>query len=144
MTESLFAIKRLGYLSRVHLDSFNFSISQGFFFLNHLLHHIIKEKKPLLKKIKFEFFGFHLSFPKFNLKTKKIKKIPRHCRELKIDYTGDFLAGITLSSNNVSNKSCILRVGAIPIMINSQRCNLVLQKKKQLIAMDEEGVEIGG
>ena len=144
MTESLFAIKRLGYLTRVHLDSFNFSISQGFFFLNHLLHHIIKEKKPLLERIKFEFFGFHLSFPKFILKTKKIKKIPRHCRELKIDYTGDFLAGVTLSSNNVSNKSCILRVGAIPIMINSQRCNLVLQKKKQLIEMDEEGVEIGG
>jgi DNA-directed RNA polymerase I subunit RPA2 len=29
-------------------------------------------------------------------------------------------------------------------MINSQKCNLVLQKKKQLIEMDEEGVEIGG
>lgn len=144
MISANLAKRRLECLTRIHLDSYNFSISQGLFFLNHFLSFLIEKKKSSKKNFKIEFFGFHLSFPKFILKSKKIKKIPRHCRELKINYTGDFLAGIFVNNKNFQNKSCILRLGVIPIMIYSQKCNLGLQKKKQLIEIDEEEQEIGG
>lgn len=136
------ARKRLESLTRVHIHSFNFSQSQGLFFLNFYLNEILKKNKK--QKFSMNVFGFHLSFPKFLLPTKKIKKIPRHSRELKINYNGDFLMGVSFLLKNYQKKSLIFKFGDIPIMVKSIKCNLYEQKKKQLIELDEEEIELGG
>mmetsp|Transcript_27888 Transcript_27888/g.68041 ORF Transcript_27888/g.68041 Transcript_27888/m.68041 type:complete len:749 (-) Transcript_27888:3189-5435(-) len=139
------ATKRLQSLTRIHIDSFNFAISQGFFFLKFFSNNIlIQDKLKILRHFTLEIFGIHLSLPNFFLKNKKIKKIPRQCRELKINYSGDFLLGISSVFGKHGKFSFIYKIGNIPIMVKSLKCNLYQQKKKQLIEMDEEEIEMGG
>jgi len=139
------ATKRLQSLTRIHIDSFNFAISQGFFFLKFFVNSILIQTKIKIKKnLDLELFGIYLSLPNFFLKNKKIKKIPRQCRELKINYAGDFLLGLSSFFGKLDKSSFIYKIGSIPIMVKSMKCNLHQQKKKQLIEIDEEEIELGG
>ena len=145
MNNTTLATKRLESLTRVHLDSYNFAISQGFYFLNFYINSFIGQKTLIKKeKLNFNVFGIHVLGPKFYLKHRKIKKIPRHCRELKISYNGDCLLGLTFSTEKTHTKSFIMKIGDIPIMVRSAKCNLYHHKKKQLVEIDEEEIDIGG
>jgi DNA-directed RNA polymerase I subunit RPA2 len=137
------AIERLQSLIKIHIDSFNFSFNQGIFFLNFYLFCFLKKLKLKNSLFFFNFFGLYISTPNFFLKKKKINKIPRQCREFKIDYAGDFLLGLNFYIEK-KKIGFILKIGEIPIMIKSNKCNLFYQKKNQFIELDEEEIELGG
>jgi DNA-directed RNA polymerase I subunit RPA2 len=73
---------------------------------------------------------------------KKTKVIPRQCREKKCSYKGDFIAIISNDFMQDNHKT-VSKIGRLPIMVRSLKCNLNNLRSSQLIELDEEELEIG-
>lgn len=135
-------LKRLQSLLKIHLNSYNQIISQGFYFLR-------QKYFTKIKFIKYNSFkgltsiDFYLSNPIYQFGTLVHKILPRQCKELKITYQGEFIININIQ-NNEKNFNLIYREGDFPIMIKSLKCNLYGLKPHQLTEIDEEEFENGG
>ena len=133
------SVKRILVLSKVHIESFNYAITQG---LNLIVSNFLNNSNlsNSIKKIKYTIKGLYISKPYFFENKKKFKIIPRQCREINCSYKGDL---ITIISINL-NKKMVTKIGRLPIMVKSLKCNLANFHKNQLIEIDEEEIEIGG
>ena len=76
------------------------------------------------------------------------KFTPREARERGLSYTGAMVANfnITIDSNDEPTTSIAVsaRLGELPIMVMSEKCNLVGMNAKQLVEVGEEANEMGG
>ena len=136
--------KRLYSLVRLHITSFNFAITQG---LRLIVHDFFISKtliENISKKIKIKSLSFLICKPFLNSSKKIIREFPRQSREINGSYRGDFFISILLKHINGCPERFIFKIGKIPIMIKSIKCNLNQLKSKQLMEIDEEEYEAGG
>ena len=136
------SIKRILHISKVHIESFNYAITQGLNLIvnNYLNLSVLSNFK---NKVKYYVKGLYISKPYLFEKKKKFKVIPRHCREINCSYKGDLISIIS-NGFKTSNQKIITKIGGLPIMVKSLKCNLCNINSTQLIEMDEEEAEIGG
>nr|UXY87606.1 rpa2 [Cryptomonas curvata] len=136
------SIKRISLISKVHIESFNYAITQGLnLIVNNFLNHSVLSN--LNQKVQYYIKGLYVSKPYLFEKTKKFKVIPRQCREISSSYKGDLISIISTNFNK-NDQKIVTRIGGLPIMIKSLKCNLSNLNPAQLIEMDEEEAEIGG
>jgi DNA-directed RNA polymerase I subunit RPA2 len=136
------SIKRILLISKVHIESFNYAISQG---LNLIVNAFLNQSVQSNTKGKLNYYikGLYLSKPYLFEKKKKLKIIPRQCRETNSSYKGDLISIISTGVNK-NDQNMITKIGGLPIMIKSLKCNLNNLNSTQLIEIDEEEAEIGG
>ena len=76
------------------------------------------------------------------------KFTPREARERGLSYTGAMVANfnITIDSNDEPTNTLAVsaRLGELPIMVMSEKCNLLGLNAKQLVDVGEEANEMGG
>nr|UXY87119.1 DNA-directed RNA polymerase I 135K chain [Cryptomonas sp.] len=137
------SIRRLICLTKVHIDSFNYAVTQGLHLIvndliNRFSNYNYSENSEYNRLI-----GLYISKPYFFEKKIKTKIIPRQCREIKSSYKGNFISVISNDRMKI-NQKVISKIGDIPIMVKSLKCNLFQLKSKQLVEMDEEEFEMGG
>ncbi|KAK2964272.1 putative DNA-directed RNA polymerase I subunit RPA2 [Blattamonas nauphoetae] len=69
---------------------------------------------------------------------------PKTCRESKTSYTGAFSAQLCVQINDNEPTKLHRRIGNLPIMVKSSRCQLHNFNAKQLVLRGEEETEAGG
>jgi DNA-directed RNA polymerase I subunit RPA2 len=137
------SVKRVMFLSKVHIESFNYAITQG---LNLIVNSFLNQSllSDSVKNIKYNIItGLYVSKPYMFEKKKKFKIFPRYCREINYSYKGDFISIISTNFSK-NNQKMVSKIGEIPIMVKSLKCNLSNLTTNQLIEIDEEELEIGG
>jgi DNA-directed RNA polymerase I subunit RPA2 len=137
-------LKRLQSLVKLHIASFNFALTQGLRLIVHSIFSTTMPKKEDNHFLKLNSLGFHVCKPFSISKKKRLREIPRKSRETKISYQGDLFISILIKISRYFPERFILKIGKIPIMIKSVKCNLNFLKPRQLIELDEEEYETGG
>lgn len=69
---------------------------------------------------------------------------PREARERGLNYAGQMFAGVTVLVNDTQEMRFEVSLGDFPIMVLSERCHLKNLSPNELIALREEGNELGG
>jgi len=131
-------------LVKLHIASFNFALTQG---LRLIVHNIFNSdifEKESNSFWRLNSFSFHVCKPFSISKKKRLREIPRKSREIRMSYQGDMFISILLKLSNYLPERFILKIGKIPIMIKSVKCNLNCLKPRQLTEIDEEEYETGG
>lgn len=137
-------LKRLQSLVKLHIASFNFALTQGLRLVVHSIFGTIILKKEGNHFLKLNSLSFHVCKPFLISKKKRLREIPRKSRETKFSYQGDMFVSILIKIPGYFPERFILKIGKIPIMIKSVKCNLNFLKPRQLIELDEEEYETGG
>lgn len=70
--------------------------------------------------------------------------LPSECRERGVSYKGKITGKLTYSINDGPTKTEIKSLGAMPIMVKSNRCHLEDLSPQQLVAKKEDAEELGG
>ena len=137
-------LKRLQSLVRLHIASFNFALTQGLRLIAHNIFNVDIFKKESNSFLKLNSFSFHICKPFSISRRKRLREIPRKSREVKISYQGDMFISILLKLSKYLPERFVIKIGKIPIMIKSVKCNLNCLKPRQLTEIDEEEYETGG
>jgi DNA-directed RNA polymerase I subunit RPA2 len=137
-------LKRLQSLVKFHIASFNFALTQGLRLVVHSIFTAIILKKEGNNFLNLNSLSFHVCKPFSISKKKRLREIPRKSRETKNSYQGDMFISILIKISRYLPERFILKIGKIPIMIKSVKCNLNFLKPRQLIELDEEEYETGG
>ena len=143
--------RRLEHLVSGHVDSFSY-------FLDHGIQEAVADMPPLEMKleneeksiyIRFGVTNIHVGYPTRPYDDSDVKFTPREARERGISYTGamtiNYSVHISDSSGAESDPMTFTaRLGDLPIMVQSERCNLKGCTPQQLLAYGEEENEMGG
>ena len=86
--------------------------------------------------------------PSRTSETGERKFVPREARERGLSYTGSMVANFNISVDIDDEPTTTLavsaRLGELPIMVMSEKCNLIGMNAKQLVEVGEEANEMGG
>jgi len=137
-------LNRLQSLVKLHIASFNFAITQGLRLLVHSLFSSKIIKKEHSSNIKIKSLSFLVCKPFLISNQKRLREIPRRSREIKVTYNGEIFVSILIKLSQYFPERFIIKIGKIPIMIRSLKCNLNRLKSVQLMEIDEEEYETGG
>ncbi|AEA38739.1 DNA-directed RNA polymerase I 135K chain (nucleomorph) [Cryptomonas paramecium] len=140
---SFIATRRIIFITKLHLESFNYAMTQGLFLIISGLSSYFLDFIFSKYKIVIQITGLYVSKPYSLKKEIKYKVIPRQCKETKSSYKGDFLS-IFHINHRKERKNFLIRIGKIPIMVKSLKCNLFNANSRQMVEIDEENLEMGG
>ena len=158
------ARKRLKHLVQPHVDSFNFFLDHG---LDLAIEDIpamdIRYENNNVKTpfIRLDFVDGTIQHPTKNDDLTAGVLTPRECRERGISYDAEFSATLRIqiihdeddeydteennnNTNNVSEMTCQVKLGRLPIMVMSGKCRLLGKAPEELVDLKEEANEMGG
>uniref|UniRef100_A0AC11ARJ4 RNA polymerase I subunit B n=1 Tax=Ovis aries TaxID=9940 RepID=A0AC11ARJ4_SHEEP len=150
LTDSSYGIPReqqkpaLQELTRAHVESFNYAVSEG-------LSHAVQAVPPFEFAFKDERISLTIvdavisppAVPKGSI-CKELNVYPAECRGRRSTYRGKLTADISWSVNGISKGVIKQFLGYVPIMVKSKLCNLYSLPPKALIEHHEEAEEMGG
>lgn len=139
--------RRLEHLVSGHVDSFSY-------FLSHGIHEAVNDILPLDMRLDTENIYIRIGINEIQVgnpsrvnEDSDKKFTPREARERGLSYTGSILASYEVNITNgsqVSSMNFTSRLGDLPIMVMSEKCNLHGYSPQALIAYGEEENEMGG
>lgn len=137
-------LKRLKHLVAPHVDSYNY-------FLEHGLEAALADLPPMHQQLG-EDLHFQMKIHSVTIQqplkhedlTSTDRLTPRECRERHISYTGSMEAVVTVNMNDGEQLSVRVKLGEMPVMVQSLKCHLSSCDPKELLQMQEEGSENGG
>ncbi len=139
--------KNLQSISKPHLDSFNSLFTKdGVGLLDLAVLNI--DKITVFKNN--DKLTLWLSSPQVSKPTIEQKNValnllyPSECRERQLSYKAKFQLRVNWRINNGPVFSEVKHFGSIPIMVQSEKCNLYQKSPQQLIEKHEEAQEFGG
>jgi len=131
-------------LVKLHIASYNFALTQGLRLLVHSLFSSKIVKRGQDSSVKIKSLSFLVCKPFLISNQKRLREIPRRAREVKATYSGEIFVSILIKLSHYFPERFIIKIGKIPIMIKSIKCNLNRLKSRQLMEIDEEEYETGG
>nr|BAK00019.1 predicted protein [Hordeum vulgare subsp. vulgare] len=96
--------------------------------------------------IKMQFTSLEIGYPCRPLGADIVPVTPRECRESATSYSGSFKGSIEVTIEGKVNAQYVIpvKLGDLPIMVMSSKCNLRNLAPKKLAEMEEESNEVGG
>ena len=137
-------LKRLQFLIKIHIASFNFAITQGLRLIVHSLFNSEIFKREFTNNLQIRSISLYVCKPFISTNKKRLRELPRQCREIKNTYKGDMFISILMKLYQYFPERFVFKIGKLPIMTKSRKCNLNNLKPKQLMEIDEEEYETGG
>lgn len=136
--------KRLQSLVNIHVASFNFAITQGLRLVVHSLFNSEVFKKEFIANIQIRSISLYVCKPFITTNQRRLRELPRQSREIKNTYKGDMFISILMKFHQYFPERFVFKIGKLPIMIKSRKCNLNNLTPTQLMEIDEEEYETGG
>ncbi len=145
---------RIEYLRSVgapHVQSFNFAMSRGLQLLPKFMDPVsycISPEGDGGGSVKIWIQSLTLNKPKIHYGTgpsaESRKLYPNECLRTGSSYLGDLMCKIGLKVEDSTENIPLRRVGRLPVMVGSSKCNLNGMTPEQLIRQGEEEYEFGG
>jgi DNA-directed RNA polymerase I subunit RPA2 len=138
--------QRLRHLVAPHVDGYSYFLDTG-------INEAIEDMLPLEIKlddnlyVKFVVSSLQISNPSNKNMANDIVLTPREARERCISYAGSMILNIdtiVTSGSNAEELRLACRLGELPIMVMSSKCNLAGLHASQLVGYGEEANEMGG
>ena len=142
--------KRLAHLVAPHVESFNYFINHGLLeSIQNIPAMDIKLEEDLYINIKF--VSASIGYPtKRDEFCSDDRLTPREARERNISYTGSLNAVVIVKisgkdeKDNCTELELNIKLGDLPIMVQSSRCHLKDLSPSKLVDLKEEANEMGG
>ncbi|TKR92764.1 hypothetical protein L596_007349 [Steinernema carpocapsae] len=132
-------------IASYHVDSFNYLADHG---LQLAAADVPPEKfrLPTGEAIELDYVSASLGFPSVGGQgiSEAAKIYPSECRQRQMTYAAPLRASVSLTINGRRRDLIDCVLGQVPIMLQSNRCNLHNRTRKQLVQKGEEALERGG
>lgn len=145
-------VRRLRELVAPHVESFNFAMSQGLEVLPEMIEPVSTRvpngvTDDTESKVELRYSAFGLVKPRVGSGSGSVVEqsvFPTECRRGGLTYGGDFFADFVIMIDGIPLEIRSRRLGRIPIMVCSEKCNAGGMSPAQLIEAGEEQYELGG
>ncbi|XP_076461526.1 DNA-directed RNA polymerase I subunit RPA2-like [Babylonia areolata] len=133
-------------LTKPHIDSFNYLITEG---VQKVVQHLspVEFESPGGQRCSLFIQDVNISSPRLpdsNKVSTTNKVFPAECRERRSSYCGDVVVHLGWKTNGTVQGVLERSAGQIPIMVKSEACHLHKLSPKELIRHGEEAEEMGG
>lgn len=144
-------VRRLRAIVAPHIESFNFCIGHGIEALSQTIAPVTSRGSSATKgnspNVRLRFVRLTVMKPrsgKCAITAVATDILPSECRRAGISYNGELLGELEITVDNVPIQIPMRRIGRIPIMVCSAKCNLIGKSTAQLVEAGEEQYELGG